>query len=120
MSQPLLVHCTHGKDEAERAILPFIVGNVAVTADQQATIFLTAEGVWLATKGYAEQVKKEGFTPLKEIMDSFIANGGKIWACGACTKPRGITDADIIDGAKIVTAANLVEQLVGGAVSCTV
>lgn len=120
MSQPLLVHCTHGKEEAERAILPFIVGNVAVTADQQATIFLTAEGVWLATKGYAEQVKKEGFTPLREIMDSFIANGGKIWACGACTKPRGITDADIIDGAKIVTAANLVEQLVGGAVSCTV
>lgn len=120
MSQPLLFHCTHGKEEAERAILPFIVGNVAVTADQQATIFLTAEGVWLATKGYAEQVKKEGFTPLREIMDSFIANGGKIWACGACTKPRGITDADIIDGAKIVTAANLVEQLVGGAVSCTV
>jgi len=120
MSQPLLFHCTHGKEEAEKAILPFIVGNVAVTADQQATIFLTAEGVRLVTKGYAEQVKKEGFTPLKEIMDSFIANGGKIWACGACTKPRGITDADIIEGAKIVTAANLVELLAGGAISCTV
>jgi predicted peroxiredoxin len=120
MSQPLLIHCTHGKEEAERAILPFIVGNVAVTADQQATIFLTVEGVWLATKGYAEQVNKEGFTPLKEILNSFIANGGKIWACGACTKPRGITDADLIEGAKIVTAANLVEVLVSGAVSCTV
>jgi predicted peroxiredoxin len=120
MSQTLLFHCTHGKEEAERAILPFVVGNVAVTADQQATMFLTSEGVWLATKGYAEQVKKEGFTPLKEIMDSFIANGGKIWACGACTKPRCITDADLIDGAKIVTAANLVELLASGVVSCTV
>ena len=120
MSQPLLLHCTHAKEDAERAILPFIVGNVAVTADQQATIFLTVEGVWLATKGYADKVKKEGFTPLKEIMDSFIANGGKLWACGACTKPRGITDADLIEGAKIVTAANLVEVLVSGAVSCTV
>ena len=60
MSQSLLFHCTHGKEEAERAILPFIVGNVAVTADQQATIFLTVEGVWLATKGYAEQEKKNG------------------------------------------------------------
>ena len=120
MSLPLLFHCTHGKEEAERAILPFIVGNVAVTADQQTTIFLTAEGVWLITKGYAEQVKKEGFTPLKEIMESFVANGGKIRACGACTKPRGITDADLIEGAKIVTAANLVELLASGAVSCTV
>lgn len=120
MSQTLLFHCTHGKEEAERAILPFIVGNVAVTAEQQATIFLTADGVWLATKGYAEQVTKDGFTPLREIMDSFIANGGKIWACGACTKPRGINDADLIDGAKIVTAANLVELLASGAASCTV
>lgn len=120
MSHPLLFHCTHGKEEVERALLPFIVANVAVTADQQTTVFLTAEGVWLATKGYAEQIKKEGFTPLREIMDSFIANGGKIWACGACTKPRGITDTDLIEGAKIVTAANLVELLVSGAVSCTV
>ena len=70
MSQTLLVHCTYGKEDAERAILPFIVGNVAVTADQQATIFLTIEGVRLATKGYAEQVNKEGFPPLKEIMNS--------------------------------------------------
>ena len=120
MSQTLLLHCTHGKEDAERAILPFIVGNVAVTADKPATIFLTVEGVRLATKGYAEGVNKEGFTPLQDIMNSFVANGGKIWCCGACTKPRGITDADLIEGAKIVTAANLVEELLNGAISCTV
>lgn len=120
MKNSLLIHCTFGKEDPERAILPFIVGNVAVTADQPATIFLTIEGVRLATKGYADGITKEGFTSLKEIMDSFIANGGVIWACGACTKPRGITDTDLIEGAKIVTAANLVEALVNGAVSCTV
>jgi predicted peroxiredoxin len=119
MAQPLIIHCTYGKEDAERAILPFIVGNVAVTADQKATIFLTIEGVRIATKGYADDIKKEGFPPLKEIMQSFISNGGKLWACGACTKPRGITEADLIEGAQIVTAANLVEQLVNGSVSCT-
>ena len=115
MSKPLLFHCNHGKEDPERAILPFIVGNVAVTADQQATIFLTVEGVWLATKGYAENVNKEGFTPLKEIMNSFVANGGKIWACGACTKPRGITEDQVAKGAKIVGAAKVVEELTNGA-----
>ena len=119
MSKPLMIHCTYGKEDAERATLPFILANVAVTADQQATVFLTVEGVRLATKGYAERINKEGFPPLKDIMQSFIANGGKIWACGACTKPRGITEADIIEGAQIVTAANLVEALVSGHVSCT-
>ena len=120
MSKQLIIHCTAGKEDAEKATLPFIVGNVSATADQDTIVFLTMEGVRVATKGYADEIHKEGFTPLKEILDSFIANGGQVWACGACTKPRGITDADLINGAKIVTAVNLVEALVNGATSCTV
>lgn len=111
----ILVNCTHGKDHAERATLSFVVGNVAATADQEAVVLLTIDGVWLATKGYAEDVQQEGFQPLKEVMTSFIANGGQVWACGACTNPRGITQADLIDGAKIVTAANVVEYMASGA-----
>jgi uncharacterized protein len=111
----ILVNCTHGRDDAERATLPFIVGNVAVTADQQAVVLLTVDGAWLATKGYADSIQKEGFQPLKEVIESFVSNGGEIWACGACTKPRGITEGDLIQGARIVTAANVVELLAGGA-----
>jgi predicted peroxiredoxin len=78
-------------------------------------VLLTIEGVWLATKGYADNIRKEGFQPLKEIMDSFVSNGGEIWACGACTKPRGITEHQLIPGAKIVTAAMVVEAIAKGA-----
>ena len=120
MSKQILVHCTAGKEDAEKATLPFIVGNVSATAEQDTIVFLTQEVVLIATKGYAEQIHKEGFVSLKETLDSFVANGGKVWACGACTKPRCITEADLIEGAKIVTAANLVEVLSNGAVSCTV
>jgi predicted peroxiredoxin len=111
----VLVNCTHGKEDAERATLPFIVGNVAATADQEAVVLLTVEGVWLATEGYADGVQKDGFQPAKDVIDSFVSNGGQVWACGACTKPRGITDADLIPGAKIVTAANVVEYMALGA-----
>ena len=111
----IMANCTHGKEDPERATLPFIVGNVAVTADQEAVVLLTVEGAWLATKGYAEGIQKEGFQPLKEVIASFVANGGQVWACGACTKPRGITEDDLIEGARIVTAANVVEYLASGA-----
>ena len=111
----ILANCTHGREDPERATLAFIVGNVAVTADQEAVVLLTIDGVWLATKGYADAIQKEGFQPLHEIMGSFTANGGEVWACGACTKPRGITEADLIAGAKIVTAANVVEYMASGA-----
>jgi predicted peroxiredoxin len=50
-------------------------------------------------------------------MQSFVKNGGQIWVCGACAKPRGITDKDLVEGAKIVTAASAVEYLASGAAS---
>jgi predicted peroxiredoxin len=116
----ILVNGAHGAEDAERATLPFIVGNVAASADQDAIVFLTVEGVRLATKGYADGIHKEGFQPLKDVVTSFIANGGKIWACAACTNPRGIGEGDLIEGAKIVTAANLVECLAAGATAINV
>jgi predicted peroxiredoxin len=115
MATTIMSNCTCGKDNPERATLPFIVGNVAASADQPAIVLLTIEGVWVATKGYAEGIHKEGFQPLREIIDSFVANGGQIWACGACTKPRGITEEQLIPGARIVTAAMVVEAMAKGA-----
>jgi predicted peroxiredoxin len=115
MATTIMTNCTCGKDDPERATLPFIVGNVAASAEQPAIVLLTIEGVWVPTKGYAEGIHKDGFQPLKEIIDSFVANGGQIWACGACAKPRGITDEHLIPGAKIVTAAMVVEAMAKGA-----
>jgi predicted peroxiredoxin len=111
----LIIKCDHGKEDPERATLPFIVGNVAASADQQTAILLTIEGVWTATKGYADNIQKEGFPALSEVIQSFLSNGGEIWACGTCTQPRGITDRDLIEGARIVTAAYVVEQIASGA-----
>jgi predicted peroxiredoxin len=113
----LLINCTHGREDAERATLAFVVGNVAASADQEAVVLLTIEGVWNATRGYADDICKEGFQPLRDVMQSFISNGGQVWACGACAKPRGITEADLIPKARIVSAANAVEYLASGAAS---
>ena len=113
----VLINCTHGREDPERAMLPFIMGNVAASADQEAVVLLTVEGVRNANKGYADAICKEGFQPLKEVMQSFVANGGQIWACGACTKPRGITESDLVSGAKIVSAASVVEWLASGSAS---
>ena len=113
----ILVNATHGNEDPERATLAFLVGNVAASADQDTVVLLTIEGVWLATKAYADNIHKEGFQPLKEIITSFVVNGGQVWACGACANPRGITEADLIEGARIVTAASAVERLAAGSAS---
>ena len=109
-----MAQSTHGRDDPERATLPFIVANVAASADQEAIVLLTIDGVWLATKGYADDIHHEGMPPLREVLASLLANGGEIWACGACTKPRGITEEHLIEGARIISAVDFVAELASG------
>jgi len=111
----ILIQGTHGAEDAEKATLPFIIGNVAATADQDTVIFLTSDAVRLATHGYADSIQHAANPPTGKILADFVANGGRIWACGACTTPRGITADDLVEGATIVTAANLVEAIAAGA-----
>ena len=115
----IVINATHGPEDPERATMAFVVGNVAATADQDAIVLLTIDGAWLGVRGRADGVAREGLPVLADVMAQFVAAGGRIWACGACTKPRGITADDLVDGATIVTAAQVVELLASGAGSLT-
>ena len=112
----MLFHCTHGRDDPERAIVPFIAANVAAASGQEAVILLTIEGAWLCKRGYAETVAADGFPSLAELLASFVEAGGELWGCSACTTPRGITEADLVEGAQIVGAATIVAAVADGAV----
>lgn len=78
-------------------------------------MLLTIDGVWLATKGGADGLQADGFAPIAETMGNFIKNGGHLWICGACMKPRNITAEQLIEGAQVVGAATVVEAMVNGA-----
>ena len=111
----MLFQCTHGADDPERAIVPFIAANVAAASGQEAIVVLTVEGAWLCKTGYAATVTKEGFPDLAELLEGFVGAGGRIWGCSACTTPRGITADDLVPGATIVGAAAIVEAIAVGA-----
>lgn len=111
----ILIQGTHGADDPEKATLPFIVGNVSATAEQDTVVFLTSEAVRLATRGYADDISFADHPAAGLILADFVSNGGRVWACGACTGPRGITSDDLVEGVTIVTAANLAEALADGA-----
>lgn len=117
MSGKMMFMCTHGKEDAERASLPFVAANVAATAGQDAIVVCTVEGVWLGTKSGREGIEAKGLPPVAKIYSDFIANGGKVWLCGACTKPRGISEEGLAPGAAIVGAAKIIEEIVAGAKS---
>ncbi len=111
----IMINISHNKDDVEKVTLGFVVANAGLTAGQESTVLLTTEGVWVATRGYADGLQANGFAPLAEVMANFVKNGGKLWVCGACVKPRNITAEQLIEGAVLVGASAAVEALVSGA-----
>lgn len=115
MTDTLIFNCTHGKENPERATLPFVAANIAATAGQDAVVLCTIEAVWLGTEGGTEGISYPGLPDLGDLYEEFVENGGSVWLCGACTKPRGITEEQVHKGATIVGAAKVVEAVVAGA-----
>jgi predicted peroxiredoxin len=115
LANKLIFNCTHGKEDPERASLPFVAANVATTAGQEAIVFCTVEAVWLGTKGGTDGIVAKGLDSLSKIYSDFVGKGGKVWLCGACTKPRNIAEDHLANGATIVGAAKLVEEIASGA-----
>lgn len=111
----LVVSITFAKDNPDKATIGLVVANAGVASGQETTAFFSSEGVWLGKKGYAEDVHEEGFAPLKDLLDTFIENGGTLWFCAPCCKKRGIAEEDLVANAKIVGGAKLVEVLSQGA-----
>ncbi len=115
MSERLIFNCTHGVEDPERATLPFVAANIAATAGQDAVVLCTIEGVWLGTAGGTDGIAPAGLPALDDLYQEFVDNGGQVWLCGACTKPRGIGDEHLRKGSVIVGAAKVVEEVVAGA-----
>ncbi|MEX0832800.1 MAG: DsrE family protein [Actinomycetota bacterium] len=115
MSDRMIFTCTYGKEEPERATLPFVAANVAATAGQQATVVCSIEAVWTGTTGGADGIQAQGLPALSVLYTEFVEKGGEVWLCQSCAKPRGITDDKLAKGAAIVGAAKVIEELASGA-----
>ncbi|MFN2488690.1 MAG: DsrE family protein [Actinomycetota bacterium] len=113
MSEKLMFNCTNGKESPERATLPFVAANIAASVGQEAVVICTIEAVWLGTVGGTNGVESPGLPKLSDLFEEFVGNGGEVWLCGSCAKPRGITEEQVPKGAKIVGAAKVIEEIVG-------
>lgn len=111
----VMIHNTRGKENVERASLAFVIANIALASGQEVTVWLTIDGVRVATQGYTDGLQADGFPPLWELVSQFVKSNGRLWVCGICAKPRGIGKADLVVGASIVGAATVIEALVNGA-----
>jgi predicted peroxiredoxin len=109
--EKIVLVATHAGEDPERATFPLLMANAAQSMDVEAVVVLQGTGVYLAKQGYAEHVLAPGLTPLKTLIDSFVANSGKTLVCMPCIEDRKISQADLIQGTELIKAGRLVVEM---------
>jgi predicted peroxiredoxin len=90
-----------GSDDPTKAAFPFLHGLALAEAGHEVQIFLLGEAVALMRKTLANSVTPVGWPPVGETLDKVAAKHIQIYACGACSRARGVTEADLSNyGAK--------------------
>jgi predicted peroxiredoxin len=113
-SKKLVVTITHGA-ENEISTVGFTVANGGLANGLDVAIFLTSSGIDLVRKNAINSTQVEPFSPLKTLVDTYLEQGGTIWACSPCVTGRGYTQDDLVDGVIITGAGPMIEQIANGA-----
>lgn len=104
----IFIWTMQGPENAEKAILPFIIANAGFVHDAEVVVCLISNAVWLAKKGVAEHVNCCKWR-LKDLIDKFLEQGGKLLVCSPCLAEREISEDELIDGASITGAVESLE-----------
>lgn len=114
-AKKLAIVVSRGIDD-ERATVALTIANAGIASGQQVTLFMVSSGVDVVRKGAADNVHMNPLDPpMKELIDNFQSNGGRILICPPCARVRGYTDDDFIDGVQVVGSPALHALILDGA-----
>lgn len=84
----------YGSDETFNAVrLALALGR---RDDAEVRVFLMGDAVTCAVAG---QKTPDGYYTLDRMLTGFVRHGGRIACCGTCLDARGISEANLIEGA---------------------
>ena len=108
---------THGQDDPESVLVGYLLGVEALRAGKQVLMWLTKDGVNVATKGYPDTISVPGAPAVADLHAEYVERGGRFFACPVCVKTHGLEDADWTEGAEVKGAPALYEFTQGGALT---
>ncbi|MDT0328265.1 DsrE family protein [Nocardiopsis lambiniae] len=111
MSASLVIKVTVGADDPERCNQAFTVAATAVVSGVPVSLWLTGEAAWFAVPGRAEEFTLPHAAPLADLLAAVLA-AGTVTVCTQCAARRDLTEADLVEGARIAGAAAFVEEVV--------
>ena len=111
----VVIGLTHADDDAESVLICYLLGVEALRAGKQALMWLTKDGIKVATDGFAATVNVPNAPAIADLHTEYVEKGGRFYACPVCVKTRGMEDAVWTKGAEVKGAPSVYEFTEGGA-----
>ena len=113
----VVIGLTHADDDAESVLICYLLGVEALRAGKQALMWLTKDGIKVATDGFAATVNVPNAPAIADLHTEYVEKGGRFYACPVCVKTRGMEDAVWTKGAEVKGAPSVYEFAEGGALT---
>ena len=113
----VVIGLTHADDDAESVLICYLLGVEALRAGKQALMWLTKDGIKVATDGFAATVNVPNAPVIADLHTEYVEKGGRFYACPVCVKTRGMEDAVWAKGAEVKGAPSVYEFAEGGALT---
>lgn len=110
--QELLITLTADDSDANNVTIAFTMAAKALEKGHDARIMLLSNAVYIGQKGFADKIDIGApFKPVKDLLPAYMEQGGKLSVCSSCMKHNDIEESEIIDGADIIQADDVVNAL---------
>ncbi|MBF4162558.1 DsrE family protein [Nocardioides acrostichi] len=123
MVKKLVIKATTAQSDPERTNQAFTVAAAAAAAGADVTLWLTGDAAWYAAperpEGCGPDLGLPHATPIADLLAA-VLTAGTVVVCTQCAARRGLTEADLVDGATIAGAAVFAEQVLADDVQALV
>lgn len=116
MTHNVVIVLSCGTDNPNRATRAVHLATIAHKEGKQVTLFLLDDGVFLAKKGLATHLRAATGDVCDDLLAYLQAHEVPIVACIPCAKARQIGQEDLIENARLGTAAELITMACAAAV----
>jgi sulfur relay (sulfurtransferase) complex TusBCD TusD component (DsrE family) len=91
----IMMKSAWGSDDPTKAAFVFAHSLALTDAGHEVQIFLLGEATYLMRKVTADAATPIGWPPIGELRDKVVAKHIPVFACGVCSRARGITESDL-------------------------
>ncbi|PIE70027.1 MAG: sulfur reduction protein DsrE [Deltaproteobacteria bacterium] len=107
-SDNVVITLSCGTDNPNRSSRAFHLATVAHQQGKQVTVFLLDDAVFLAKQGMADNLRAATGDVADDLITYLQAHEVPILACTPCATARQIAESELIEGARMGTAVELI------------